>query len=162
MVKNKETENLPEVPESKEDKLIRFLSECDTVKDAALKAGYSDSFANSLVYHKLKQPKFQKKLREYYVTQCHMAVPKIARLHGKVLDWLDKDDNFKKLPKYDKTHRFILQSAGVIGGDEQPGQPQINIKSIRQLSIQLQSKKEAELEKIAEGEIVEGEVEGLT
>ena len=149
--------NLPKAVESKEDRLIRLLSECDTVKDAALKAGYSESFANSLVYHKLKQPKFQKKLREYYVTQCHMAVPKIAKLHSKVLDYLNKDDNFKDLPKYDKTHRFILQSTGIIAGDDQPRQPVINIKNIGELSIKLQEKKQEalELEEVQEAEAVE-------
>ena len=158
MPKNKKTETLPVETESREDQFIRLLPECATVKEAALKAGYSPSYSCSKIYNKLKSPNFQRKMRDYYVSECHMAIPKIVKLHGKVLDYLDTDDNFKELPKYDKTHRFILQSAGMIGNDEQPKQQVINIGSIKELSIQLQNKRMEQLEKKQPENIVEGEV----
>jgi hypothetical protein len=155
----KESDNLPAESESKEDLFIRFLPECKTVKEAALKAGYSPSYSSSQIYNKLKSPNFQRKMRDYYVSECHMAIPKIVKLHSKVLEWLDEGNNFKELPKYDKTHRFILQSAGVIGADEQPRQSTINIGSIRELSVKLQGKRMKELtdkSDVIEGELIDG------
>lgn len=150
--------NLPETAESKEDRFIRLLPLCDSISDAALKAGYSKSFATSGIYLKLKKPCMQKKLRDFYIENAHLSIPKLSKIQNKILDYLDTGDNFKELPKFHHTQRQLLQVAGLLGQDEAPRQPVINIKDIRQLSIQVQQKKLGN-PGTDQAEVVDGEFE---
>ena len=144
-------DNLPEKAD-REHKLIQNLALCDTIQEAALLSGYSESMAKSNIYRIVKRPDFQKKLREYYLTNNSTLLPKIIKAESKLVDIVLNDP--EKLSKHNNTIKQMKQAAGILEPDTAPKQQVINIKNIRELSIQLQQKRLTENEGATEGEII--------
>lgn len=100
---------------SKEEKLIRNLSIYKSPQKAAREAGYSESFASSTVYVKIKKPSFQKKIRDFYNGLAAFQLPIISQIERKALEHLI--DNVGDVPKFSNTLKQIKQSAGVLTPD---------------------------------------------
>ena len=131
----------PQEPElEREDKFIRNLAVCHTVREAALLAGYSETVAKTTIYSKLKSRAFQDKLREHYKGTAASYLPQIASLEGKALKHLDS--NIEDLPKFAHTLKQIKQSAGVLSQDSVPGINLVKIDNIQVLMATMQEDKE--------------------
>ena len=129
IVPQNEDNTLPEAP-SREGRFIRNLFIYKTVNEAALDAGYSPNTAKAYIYTKIKQNKFQEKVRQYAIENDLMALPKIAYIENKVLDHLV--ENPLDLPKYIHTVKQKKQTAGILGHEmPKPQPPTINIKELR-------------------------------
>ncbi|NNG10256.1 MAG: hypothetical protein HKM92_08785 [Arenibacter sp.] len=146
---------MPAEAESREDKFIRYLCVCDTIKEASRRAGYSKYMAASGCYQIVKKPEFQKKLKEYYLAHNSTLLPKIIKAESKLVDIVLADP--EKLSKHNKTIRELKQSTGVLQADEAPKQQVININGIRELMIQVNNQK-SDMERLSDDQTVEGEV----
>ena len=132
-------DNIPRVPtviDNREDIFIQNLFICDSTLQAALKAGYSESYATGSLYAKIKHPKFQAKIREYAVThELINSVPKIMHLESKALEYLqDKPD---QLPKFASILKQKKQIAGLLSQDAAPAQAMISIGQVSNLMLQV-------------------------
>jgi len=115
---------------SKEDLFIRNLFLYKTVKEAAIKAGYTKNTASSTVYVKLKNERFKNKIREYAINNDLLCLPKIAFIEEQVLDHLVK--NPLDLPKFRHTVKEKKRIAGILQPDALPEPPPtINIESLK-------------------------------
>ena len=132
-------EGLP-VKETNLDRLIGCLSDFDTIKEAAIHAGYSEVTATKYVYTILKRPKVQDRIREYYKINNLGLLPKILKAESKLVDLVLKDP--EKLSKHNNTIKQIKQVAGVLESDDAPKTQFINVLNLRDLSIQVLNKQE--------------------
>ena len=105
-------DNLPEEQPSKQDLFIEYLSTCETVKEAALAAGYSESYATKTIYSRMKSHKFADRIRERYNGHAVTLLPKLANIDTAIINHLA--DNPLDAPKYKDTQQRILQVAGVL------------------------------------------------
>ena len=130
-----EPDNIPS-PLDREDTFIRNLFIEPSVSQAALKAGYPESTANSWIYSRLRNPKLQEKIREYARThELVNSVPTILRLEENALKYLaDKPD---QLPKFSAILKQKKQIAGLLAADSQPAQAMISIQSVANLMLQV-------------------------
>jgi len=150
-------ETLPGEPIKREDQFIRNLAQYPTVKAAAIAAGYSESYANSNLYQRMKSESLLRKIREYYNGNAAIMLPRILDAERKVVELVHADP--KELPKYRHTLRELKQSAGVLQSDTPTSQPTIKVGSIRNLVLQMQERREESLHNDAiEYSDVEGEV----
>ena len=118
-----------------EGKLIRNLSLCKTLKEAALRAGYSASFADTAVYRKAKSLKFQQKVREFYLASDYLLLPKLARIDNQVMDHLDGKPD--QVPKFTGFLRQKKETTKVLTPEQEDVAPTINIASVQNLMLQL-------------------------
>ena len=125
---------------TREDKFIRNLSLYPTVSEAAIQAGYSQSYATSNLYQRLRKESFQRKIREFYKGSVSTLLPKIAQIESKVVTACLADVD--KVPKFQHTLKQIKQSSGVLSQDTGQAQPTIQIESVRQLMIQIHESKQ--------------------
>jgi phage terminase small subunit len=130
-----EPDNLPS-PQSQEELFIHNLFIEPSVTQAALKAGYSEYSAKSHIYAKLRNPKFQEKIREYARThELIESVPTILRLENNALKWLA--DKPQELPKYAAILKQKKQIAGLLQQDSQPAQAMISIGQVANLMLNM-------------------------
>lgn len=154
MPKKKKTETLPELKkaETKEDKLIRNLFIYPSKYQAGIQAGYSESYCKGPLYQRVKTEKFQRKIIDYAIANDILSLPKVAYIENKVLDHLM--DNPLDSHKYKDVMRQKKQVSGLLQHDDAPQQPIVHIGSIRELSIQLQSKRMEQIDNIPEAEVI--------
>jgi len=120
-----------------------------SAKSAALKAGYSRSYAESGVQKRLKDPKVRAQLEailsnapQRYRAICRLRLVDIAQVEGALLEQL-KDDPEKLLkhPAAVTAVKQIKQSSGVLGHDQQPPMV-VNIGAMQNLMAQIIESKE--------------------
>lgn len=124
---------------NREDLFIRNLSLCNSVQEAALSAGYAPQYASSGIYKRIKSPKFQEKVRQYYVSHVHEDLPRIARINRSILKQLEKEvtsGDLGNVPKTRHVSKQTLQIAGLLG-QEKVAQPTVNVSGVRNMMIQL-------------------------
>jgi len=125
---------IPDIPLDRESSLIRNLFIEPNVYQAAIKAGYSHSYADSTIHTRLKNPKFQAKVREYAIThELINSVPVIMRLEHNALKWLA--DKPEELPKFASILKQKKQIAGLLSQDVQPQQATISIGQVSNLML---------------------------
>jgi len=142
-----------EVIESKQDRLVRNIHKFKSIGAAAIDAGYSESTAKGRIYDIIKTPKFQKALREHYLTSNATLLPKILKAESDLMDVILLDP--EKLSKHNNTVKQMKQAAGILEPDNQPRQQVINIKSIKELSIHLQQKRIEQAEPVQDAEVID-------
>jgi hypothetical protein len=131
---NQPDDNLPESTPDREDLLIRNLFLCKTPREAAKKAGYSDSYTESgLIYRRLKSPKMQEKIRRYAIANELLNIPAILDLERGAIKYLQ--DKPQELPKFAAILKQKKQIAGLLQQDVVPTAPTINIKEVRNLML---------------------------
>ena len=127
------TETLP-TPLDRESQFIRNLFVEPNLLQAALKAGYSESYANSQIYQRIRSPKLQEKIREYARThELIESVPTILRLEHQALKYLDGKP--EELPKYAALLKQKKQIAGLLAQDVIPQQATISIGAVANLML---------------------------
>lgn len=132
---NTTPDNLP-TPQDQEALFIHNLFIESSITQAALKAGYSESSAKSHIYTKLRQPKFQEKIRDYARThELVNSVPTILRLEENALKYLE--DKPEELPKFSALLKQKKQIAGLLSQDAAPAQPMISIGQVATLMLQV-------------------------
>lgn len=102
---------------TREELLIRNLFVYDSQRQAALEAGYSEGYANTAIYAKIKSPGFQQKIIDYAKANNIINLPAIAKLEGKALRHLatlDGDELIKGLAKTKHTLTQTKQIAGLL------------------------------------------------
>jgi hypothetical protein len=122
-------------PEDREQLLIQNLSMYPTIKEAAINAGYSESYAKSNVYRLIKKPEFQSRLKQYYRVHNTALLPRILEAETKLIEKIVEDP--EKLSKHHTTIKQIKQASGILEPDDTPKQPMINIKSLQELSLKV-------------------------
>jgi hypothetical protein len=126
-------DNIPTVID-RESAFIRNLFVEPNLLQAALKAGYSEGYASGPLYNRVKQPKFQAKIREFAVThELIDSVPTILRLEHQALKYLDGKP--EELPKFSALLKQKKQIAGLLSQDAAPAQPMININQVANLML---------------------------
>ena len=121
----------PETQEqSREEIFIRNLSICKSVKEAAILAGYSESYADGPLYLKIKKESFQNKVREFYKGTSVAILPRISLVEQNVVKACLEDVG--KVPKLAAMLKQIKQAAGVLA-QEAPSAPTINIQELKVL-----------------------------
>ena len=132
-----------------EDKFIELLFKYRSPREAAIEAGYSETYARSIKSNKLKNPKFLQKIKDHYNGNATLILPDIFQsesksisLSNKIVSQLetsinDTDDIDQKveltnkalsiLAKSSHTRKELKQTAGVLAQD---GAPQINVVNI--------------------------------
>lgn len=118
---------------SREEKFIRNLSICKTVKEAGILAGYSEGYATGPIYQRLKTESFQNKIRDFYKGNAAAFLPRISVIEQNVIDECVKDVD--KVPKLAAMLKQIKQAAGVLA-QEAPTAPTININELKVLITQ--------------------------
>lgn len=135
MADSSQLDSLP-TTQDQEALFIHNLFIESSITQAALKAGYSESSAKSHIYTKLRQPKFQEKIREYArVHELVNSVPTILRLEENALKYLA--DKPAELPKFSALIKQKKQIAGLLSQDAVPQQPMISIGSVANLMLQV-------------------------
>jgi hypothetical protein len=125
---------------TRDELLIRNLFLYDTKKEAAIEAGFSESYADSRLYQRINSPEFQQKIIDYAKANNVLNLPKIATLECKAINHLatlDGDDLIKGLAKSKHTLTQTKQIAGLLRPEDTGSQAPvtINVKSLRQLNI---------------------------
>jgi hypothetical protein len=125
---------LPDIPLDRESLLIRYLFTEPNVFQAAIKAGYSEGYADGPLHNRIKSPKLQEKIREY-ARQHELinSVPLIMRLEHKALEYLA--DKPSELPKFSAILKQKKQIAGLLSQDVQPQQATISIGQVSNLML---------------------------
>jgi hypothetical protein len=130
-------DNFPSIvsePIDRETAFLRNLFIEPNVLQAAIKAGYSEGYANGPLYNRLKTPKFQAKLREYATThELIDSVPLILKLEHNALKWLQ--DKPEELPKFASILKQKKQIAGLLSQDTAPAQATISIGQVANLML---------------------------
>ena len=103
VVSQNELDDSP-ITESRDDLLVRNLFVCDSKYEAAIKSGYSENYAKTGIYAKIRQPKFREKVIEFAILNDLLDLPIVARIERKILDAVDKD-----ISKYDKYKAVFKQ-----------------------------------------------------
>ena len=136
-------------PIDREQLFIAALGEYPTIKEAGLKAGYSEAYCNADLCRKLKNPKFLSKLREFYKSQKHVQLPYINAIEKKALDRYYED------PELAIKNPGLLKDLKTAAGiqQEEPSRPTfINIKNLQELSLHILNQQP---EQIEDAEIIE-------
>ena len=127
------TQEITTAEPAKQDLLIRYLFTEPNTLQAAIKAGYAESTANSTIYTLIKKPEFQTRLREYAIANDLLSVPQLQKIENSCLKLVEADP--KQYPKFKEIFRQKKQIAGLLEQDTQPRQPMINIRSIENLQV---------------------------
>ena len=125
---------LPDIPLDSESAFISNLFLYNSTTEAAIKAGYSESYATSAIRVRLKDPKFLNRIREY--AQQHElveSVPQIMRLEQSALNYLR--DKPQELPKFTGLLKQKKQIAGLLSQDVAPQQATISIGQVSNLML---------------------------
>lgn len=140
---------------------IRNLCQGLSVKKAALSAGYSESYAESQIYQRVKKPDFQAKVREAFLAGNTLEVPKVLSLYSRALDKIaekgNEDELLGNLAKAKHIPKQILQIAQILSPDSQPMHQTVNIK---ELSVFMRDRDQAPncTKQVDAGDVIDGEV----
>jgi phage terminase small subunit len=127
------TDTLP-TPPDREQEFIKNLFLEPNPYQAAIKAGYSESYSVSTLYTRLKNPKFQERIREYARShELVNSVPLIMRLENKALKYLE--DKPQELPKFASILKQKKQIAGLLSQDVAPQQAMISIGHVANMML---------------------------
>ena len=119
--------------DTREEELIRLLASEKSWHQAALKAGYSEGYANQIRAKKLASERFRTRLINAYKGNSLSLLPIIGKIDENVVEKCLNDTD--EVVKFDKVLKRILQNAGALAGDQAPMQPTIAIKEVRNLQI---------------------------
>lgn len=128
---------VPEVvneDEERENAFIRYLFLGLGVTDAASKAGYSKSYAESAVYQKFKSPRFQDKIRDYAVSTNAQTIPKVCDLYRIAVNQLYKEaqnGELENLSKLRHIPRQILEIGRILTPEQGQVANYVNIEQIQ-------------------------------
>ena len=124
-------DNPPEV--TREDLFIGYLYSGLSRKEAALEAGYSESYSTKAISNKFKSQRFITKLQEAYKGTSIANLPRIAKIHDMVID--DCLLSAANVPKHANTLKSIKQSAGVERVDHEYQSPMVNVQNIQNILL---------------------------
>ena len=131
----------PGEPLSREDRFIIELYENGgSMREAGIAAGYSKSYASSIICRKFRSERFLRKLRDYNYSEYHKLLPKLRRIDMKALEHVDGD--ITQLPKFERTIGTIKRQIGVLA-DDQPGP--VNVVNIGQIQAFVKANHEAKM-----------------
>ena len=125
-----------QVRDTKEDAFLSLLFEGWPVKEAALKAGYSESTAISSIYSKFKTLAFQDKIRDYAVSHNARSIPKVCDLYTKTIDTLHKEvsnGNLDNMAKLKHIPRQILEIGRILTPESGHGVNMVHIDSLQMI-----------------------------
>jgi hypothetical protein len=118
---------------SREDLFIRLLAVYENQGEAALAAGYSESYSKTSISEKFKSKTFLAKLKSYYNNSTYSLLPKIAKVESDVVQLVV--DNPEDISKYRHTIKEIKQSAGILRADEEQRQSLVSVKNIQNILL---------------------------
>ena len=119
----------------KDEELIQYVDKYGSWENAALMLGYSESYSKRIKSYRLQSEKFVSKLIKYYNGRAVSLLPKIMGVESQVVNMLLKDPSL--LPKFRHSLKEIKQTAGVLAQEHEAKAPMINIKELRNLSLQI-------------------------
>jgi len=140
------SKEIAEASVDREELFIEALSQYPTIKEAALAAGYAPGYATGRIYHKFNSDRFVKRLQKRYNGFSASLLPAIHRIDRKVIDKLQTD--IESVPKYEKTIKRILTTAGVLKQDIEQRIDTVNIKVLQQFMHQASQTKAIDAEVI--------------
>ena len=119
----------------REQVFIANLATCKTIKQAAIDAGYSKSYAGSDIYNKIKTDSFQALVKQHYNGYAHLLLPKLINIESQVIEHVLK--NITDVPKYRHTLADIKRSTGILQPEHETRAPVINIKEVRNMMLKV-------------------------
>lgn len=134
------------------------------IKTCAKLAGYTEAYGYKLVQKLKHSPAKQKRVEELlnifpeqYKLACKARFIDLAEIEGQALDEYRKDP--KLYIKHPQVAKQIKQGAGVLANEEERPVPQLNIRSLQQLSLTILNTppEEFNTEQITDAEIIEGQ-----
>jgi hypothetical protein len=131
-------DNLPDPFQApnREDLFIQYLFMLGNTTEAAMKAGYSATYAYTAIRKRFKDVKFLDKIREYARThELVDSIPKILKIENKCLTYLETQADPSEIPKFAAILKQKKQIAGLLQQDTTPTAPTINIKEVRNLML---------------------------
>jgi hypothetical protein len=152
--------NAEEQPSSREDIFIRNLFLCDTVKEAGLRAGYTESYCEGPLCQKLKNPKVQEKIKKVFLETQSMNLPMIAKIYKNGLEHISKPGNILDFAKLSQIDKRILQLTGMLAQDSAPA-PMISIGAVQNLMLQLGGDMTPRLPAQASGDVLDVDPEPM-
>lgn len=130
VVPNSGDEDLP-ITESRDDLLVRNLFVSDSKYEAAIKSGYSENYAKTRIYAKIRRPEFRKKIIDFAIQNDLLDLPIVARIERKILNAVDKD--ITKYGKYKAVFKQKKQTTELlkVEGDSKPQPPKVSIQEMK-------------------------------
>jgi len=122
--------------DSKEDKFLRMLFVCKTVREAAQAAGYSESYSHAEVYQKFNSPTFQAKLTQVYKDNCYSDLGLIHKINHKALEVIHDDvenGQIESLSKLKHIPRQYLEITKLLVPESGSGVPLVHIDNLQML-----------------------------
>lgn len=121
--------------DTREEQLVRNLFLGLDPKQAALKAGYSESFSDSSVYTKFKSKRFQDLIRDYAIANNVTEIPKVCNLYRIAVNQMHKEaqsGDLSNLAKLRHIPRQILEIGRVLAPEAHTGNVTlVNIESLQ-------------------------------
>jgi hypothetical protein len=149
---------LNEVPrDAREERLIVNLFEGQTIKEAAIAAGYSRSFASSAISNKVRSPEFKRKMLSHAAALKLLELPAVLQgeagvtniFQKAVIDAQNETDDEVRKAKEDRALKILAKSrhtlketkqiAGLLQPDFAPQGQVVNIQGVQNLMLQLQN-----------------------
>jgi len=141
----RKVKNLPVEGMSRREKFIEKLGRLRRWKEAALEAGYSKSYAETIEYRMKRNSKFMDELIRRYGANASVArLPRLQSIRDQVYDLVEK--NPEKEKDYKHVFKTDLQMAGVLNDNQPEQQTTINIQGIQQLMVHLGERRRKQLE----------------
>ena len=119
--------------DEREDVFISLLGTGMTMKEAGIKAGYSESYSKTMICNKFKSQRFLEKIRNHYNGYAHVLLPKIIKAESKLVDIILEEP--EKLSKHARTIDQIKRSTGLLEQDNQAKAPIIKIGQVKNLLL---------------------------
>ena len=118
-----------------QDKLLANLASCKTWKEAALKAGYSESTAGNIKQVMSRFPPFTNAIKERYINNNTLQLIDIGMIESNVLAHCKDPKNIDNVPKHAQTLKQIKQAAGVLDIEPATKSITININAIEKIQV---------------------------
>ena len=117
------TELVSQTLTDKQQALVDFLPECRTLKQAALKAGYSEQTAGNIKSKIRLSPKWAVAVKQAYLNNNITQLHTIMNIEEDILQLCA--NNVEEVPKFKDTIKQIKQQAGVLQADADYNKPSL-------------------------------------
>lgn len=116
-----------------QEDFISHLFTSKTTKEAARKAGYSNSTSDSAIYTMLHKPHIQAKIIQEYQSRNAGNIPVLAQIESKIFrQVLAKPSRYRE---YKEVFKQAKQHAGLLSDDHAPARQTIAIENIESVQV---------------------------
>lgn len=125
-----------DIKDSREEKFVDLLFVCKSIREAALAAGYSETYSGTPIYQKFKSPSFQAKIINAFKTNCYTDLPLVQKINHASLNAMHRDleaGNLDSVAKLKHIPRQILEITRLLQPEGVQGHTMVNIENLQML-----------------------------